>query len=303
MNPQLSAILAFVVVIILIGGGYSLLSGGGSKSSIPPGADAATYRQLIVPGAPQSSCSYGKDKNWVFYGDSIVPGADSKTFTFIDRYYAKDVNHVYYLNTCNSVPEIVPGDPSTFKNLGGNGLYTLDQTSVYWENTPIANADPSTFVELYVGNTPTVYGKDATTVYHAGTVIEGADVHTFHIISIDSTSSSGGADGYAADSTSVFYDGAVIPGANPDTFVSPDSTTTTTTTTSSTDTTTSTASSTNQTATNSTTTTQTTDATQTQNTGTTFTDLFTGFSLYTMPSGSTNAYFDPNATVKNPNGF
>jgi hypothetical protein len=291
MNPQLSAILAFLVAVVLIGGGISLLHKKPSTINLPPGADAASFQRLCATGQTGAACQFSKDKNWVYFGDTIVPGADASTFQLVDRFYAKDKNHVYYSSHGISMPEIVPGDPATFKNLGGDGLYTLDQGAVYWQNTAIPNADPSTFVEIFVGDIPTVYGKDATTVYHAGSVIQGADPNSFHIIELTTTPTDGsGADGYAADSKTVFYDGGVVPGANPTTFVPPDQVTTInpitpiTTSTSTTDTT--------QTNTYS-------SGYTTSSTGG-FVNLFSGFTLHSTPSGSTNAYFDPNGTLKTP---
>ena len=71
-----------------------------------PNVDADTFMVFEVIGRQ----SYAKDKDFVYRGSDIIPGADSATFEIIDWTYSKDVNHVYHQY------DIVEGaDPATFQ--------------------------------------------------------------------------------------------------------------------------------------------------------------------------------------------
>jgi len=89
--------------------------------------------------------SYQKDKNNVYYieggyGDSpIIETADHATFRPINSYYAKDKTRVYYGMT------IIDGaDPDTFVDFGTYG-YSKDKNHVYMNGQIIEGEDPATF--------------------------------------------------------------------------------------------------------------------------------------------------------------
>lgn len=71
-----------------------------------PGVDANTFMVFETIGYQ----SYAKDKDFVYRGSNIIPGADPATFEIIDQTYSKDANHVYHEYN------IVEGaDPATFQ--------------------------------------------------------------------------------------------------------------------------------------------------------------------------------------------
>jgi hypothetical protein len=118
----------------------------GDANIIPPfatltpvfGADAATF--VAIPGSPPE---YGMDKNYVYFRQHRLPGADLKSFRLIERRfdmsrYSRDKDHVFYRE------HLLPGaDPGTFKPLGAG--YSADATHVYYDETPLDGANAATF--------------------------------------------------------------------------------------------------------------------------------------------------------------
>jgi DKNYY family len=126
--------------------------------------------------------SYATNTDGVFYGGDKVQGADIASFTALSYYYAKDKKRVYYQSgelegAATSTFEIIPTsstgpnaardakfvhseftplplDPKSARVVGDNFL--ADDTAVYFTNTKVIGADPSTFTFLGFN-----YGVDA----------------------------------------------------------------------------------------------------------------------------------------------
>lgn len=111
--------------------------------------------------------TYGKDKNTVWYGDTVVQGADSSTFTAEDL-YGHDATHAYYIG------EIIPGaDPSTYEGL--SGAYSKDAVRVYFATSTIVGADASSFQMI----SDYEFAKDKNHVYSWGVIMPGVDPATY----------------------------------------------------------------------------------------------------------------------------
>ncbi len=156
-------------------------------------------------------------------------GIDPSTFQPLSAMYAKDDNHVYFIEQ-NSNPVIVTpiagADPKTFQVLGDNpfgsndtgllsgtysGAMAKDSQHVYYEGKIVQGADPSTFVWLNP-----LYGKDASNVYMVGPPHEDT---TMIPISTDVMNFWGDPDGYfAEDSNNIYYEGSPIAGVDKATF-------------------------------------------------------------------------------------
>ncbi|HVM73979.1 MAG TPA: DKNYY domain-containing protein [Candidatus Paceibacterota bacterium] len=158
-------------------------------------------------------------------------GIDPSTFEPLSAMYAKDAEHVYFVEQ-NVVPTpivrpIAGADPKTFQVLGDNpfggnnigllsgtysGVMAKDSSHVYYEGKIVAGADPSTFVWLNP-----IYGKDASHIYMVGPVHEDT---TMLPISSDVVNFWGDPDGYfAEDSNSIYFEGSPIVGVDKSTFV------------------------------------------------------------------------------------
>ena len=130
--------------------------------------------------------AFGKSDSAAYYKRYTIPDADIKTFTGLDKHYAKDKAVVYY---CDEERE------------GQN--YYLTKHSVI---TSIKDARPATFSimgEGYEG-----YAKDEKRAYFKGKGFEVKDVATLAVI-----------DGrFVKDKYGVYFDQAAVKGAEPNSF-------------------------------------------------------------------------------------
>jgi len=159
---------------------------------------------------------------------TLLAGADLNSFVeltgFLGRYptqsaemkpkyiYARDATHVYY----NGI-SIQGASVNDFQPIENGGLvhsYGEDRGHVYYQEKPLLEADPTTFVILwgqpYEGCNAGEYSKDENHVYFREAIIDGADPKTFHVLI--------GEKAYGADASHVYTDGQVLPGADPKTF-------------------------------------------------------------------------------------
>lgn len=199
-----------------------------NKNVLPVNRDISTFH-LLPKNQPWQS-EYSLDRDGVYYGIAIIPGADPLTFrllmpeTFATLYqqyshertydYAVDKNRVYFQG------QVVEGvDPLTFVTLE-NGfwryVYGKDKSAVYYEGKLIPNANPQTFEilwqQVYEGcGKGHYYTKDKNSVYFKNSLVVGADPTTF-VTLINS---------YGKDKNGVYNDGVLQPGLNPNTFIEP----------------------------------------------------------------------------------
>lgn len=116
----------------------------------------------------------------------IIEGADPETFEVLyskHSIYAKDKNNVYYKGSSdsNTLTVLKGANSASFQFLNSN--YSKDKNNVYHEGEIIENADPDTFVAL----ADSVYAKDNNNVYgffgSKGGVLESADPASFECVS------------------------------------------------------------------------------------------------------------------------
>ena len=181
---------------------YDLEDGEGFK--IFEDADPATYVQL--------NFNFAKDKNHIFRDNEKLTEVDYTSFEILNEEFCKDNKSVYYylyneplrrietnlsevtvlnqycirddkyvyLHTSRrngeSVDEVVS---IPFKNaeritfFENNKIIKIDDT-IYYETTPLKEADADTFEEIEYG-----YAKDINHVFFLGEIIKGADPKTF----------------------------------------------------------------------------------------------------------------------------
>ena len=128
-----------------------------------------------------------------------IVGADPATFKIIQgSRYAKDANHVYYLQYGyvgdSKVTTIEGADPASFKLLGACVMvekdvayYAEDVHRVYVESQALVGADPASFVILgtsvanggEIESTFTFAKDDRQVYYNCGQILKGADYATF----------------------------------------------------------------------------------------------------------------------------
>ncbi|WP_108808493.1 DKNYY domain-containing protein [Aquimarina spinulae] len=181
---------------------YDLEDGGGFK--ILEDADPATYEQL--------NFSFAKDKNYIFRDNEKLTEVDYSSFEILNEEFCRDNKGVYYylyheplrkietnlsevtvlnqycirddkyiyLHTSRrngeSVDEVVS---IPFKNaeritfFDSNKIIKIDDM-IYYETTPLKEADADTFEEVEYG-----YTKDINHVFFLGEIVKGADPKTF----------------------------------------------------------------------------------------------------------------------------
>lgn len=188
--------------------------------------DKESFR--ILPRKPHKKNHWAKDKQYVYYmlhsRDSVIvrsPIADYDSFEEIDHYYARDKEQVYY---CDTIVE--NANPATFRYVGRlycqddahvffkgkkvcdytasfmelNNSCAKDSLHVYYREKTIEGADPVTF-RLEKAS----YACDTSQVYFEGSIVEGANPSTFRYLGSL----------YAQDSTQVYYEGKFLCDATP----------------------------------------------------------------------------------------
>ena len=87
--------------------------------------------------------------------------ADPETFTILNKFYGKDIDHVYGIlkDEANEPHTILEADPASFQVL--TGRYAKDNNNVFWNSRIVAGADPISITSF--GEYP--YAKDKNKVY------------------------------------------------------------------------------------------------------------------------------------------
>jgi hypothetical protein len=107
-------------------------------------ADVATFRILSGPDPYLGSIpcvhdsGYAADRFHVYWQGAVIPGADPKTFSYLQFGYSRDANHAYY-----RVAILSDADVRTFKPIAPP--YFKDAAHVYLGGATIKDADPATF--------------------------------------------------------------------------------------------------------------------------------------------------------------
>lgn len=168
--------------------------------------EAALGRPLVLahdvdaPSFAALSEEYAKDKNTVYYTWISpgrfwvveIPGADPATFEVMDFNLAKDAHRVWRAD----VP-IRSADAAT-AIVVHPGWVWKDKNSVYYQFTPLVDADPESFRHL-----DQAFYRDANHVYWSTDRLAGADPNTFRTFGNDVP--------YAADERHVWFGAKRIP--------------------------------------------------------------------------------------------
>ncbi|MEN7549444.1 DKNYY domain-containing protein [Rapidithrix thailandica] len=94
-------------------------------SSVLKKADAATFALFDSP--KNSAGCIGRDKNFLFHGESVFLDVDRDTFELIDGWYNKDRHHVYHFTK-----KLLGIDPVSFYIF--NETYIADKNHIYTRN-------------------------------------------------------------------------------------------------------------------------------------------------------------------------
>lgn len=182
--------------------------------------------------------SYTEDKNDIYWCDEPIHVSDKASFKPVTKdgeldHWAKDKEYVYYLGYHPRNTPIVRthiADYDTFETV--NADYARDKVQVYFHDTILVGADPTSFRELnyyYARDDKHVfyediivcnfsrsfrvidkkYITDGTYVYYEADKLEIADLATFNVMCYQ---------GWAKDKNRVYYEKSVIQGADPMTF-------------------------------------------------------------------------------------
>ena|GEM_PF-4353718 len=141
---------------------------------------------------------YARDKKSVFFKGELIPKADPGSFQFVNEFFAKDNNHVFYQE------KKISDKPNLFKILDDHGpSYAFDGDKYFYETREMGK-NGFRFVD---GSD--VYTEDARFVYHDGVVVKGADPKSFVLYKSSAL---------AKDKSHVFSDDKVIPGVDAASF-------------------------------------------------------------------------------------
>jgi len=189
--------------------------------------DAQSVKAKKTISLQQSNESYTWKDGEVYFnmesglmmGRGIVEGIDKNTFQVINKYHAKDKNNVYYGNSI-----IEEADPDTFNVIIDNYYnYTKDKNHIYLDGKTIIDTDPNTF-ELINDRG---ISKDKNSVYFYADKIEEANPDQTQLIETNVSSSGGSHFGFLLTQNEVYsINGQPLPrpmlqsldGADPSSF-------------------------------------------------------------------------------------
>ena len=139
-------------------------------------ADAASFQELTE--------NYGKDKNYIYYGEQKIENSDSNSAKAITDIILKDKHNVYYIG--QKLEGI--SDAETFEAIsdvkGLNGFYAKDKHNVYFISDSDFSKKVKKLEKLNVNKTKVLneyYVKDDKEVYCLGERINGADARNFKV--------------------------------------------------------------------------------------------------------------------------
>ncbi|WP_299314375.1 DKNYY domain-containing protein [uncultured Aquimarina sp.] len=150
-----------------------------------------------------------KDKNYVYYNEKILIGADPKTFEpildtvseekYTSYYYTKDANHVFYFFDI-----IEEANPNTFQYLWGD--FSKDDKTLFYNKNKILNIDE---IPLAIKNdTAGNYLKIGNAIYYKNHLLKVTNADRFEVIK--------GA--FATDSHAIHFHNKVIKDVDAATF-------------------------------------------------------------------------------------
>ena len=129
-------------------------------------------------------CDEGIRKNkYKFSRQEFNDGKMREVKILIPYGYAKDKNNVYYENFSGKPKIVKKANPKTFKSLN-NGLFGLDDTLVFYEQSTLKKANPNHW-KLIDEEKSLEYSKDEKSIYSYNKEIKNADLETFKLYPIE----------------------------------------------------------------------------------------------------------------------
>ncbi len=170
------------------------------------GAKPASFEVLRRPIDDRGQCAgrqiaYGRDHKHVFHRWQVIPGADPRTYTFIEGSYARDKTAIYAqarrlttrLDTFRILPAGYASDGR--RHFFGDIVIEGRHFELLGDKTQVSRG----------------YARTEQRVYHKGKALPGADPHSFELYKPEA--------GITRDRRVVYYDDQVIVGADPGTFM------------------------------------------------------------------------------------
>jgi hypothetical protein len=126
---------------------------------------------------------FGKDKNHVYYTDSIITGADPSSFQHLGNLYSKDRQHGFFayntISNDGSHFEIVPNcQDKPYSDDAASIIFARDRFKVYNGEFVLEGADPGTFVFVPMFNGYDL-AHDKNYVYWKNAPLPGVDGASF----------------------------------------------------------------------------------------------------------------------------
>lgn len=144
-----------------------------------PEADPKTFTMVVDKNSSTPGIAhFAKDAKHVYFGYSMLPLANPKTFTLLDSPFARDARRVYYGST------LLRGvNARTFKKL--NVFYATDGRNVVYMNKILRGANARAFRVLTdeKGKARVDWGYDGKNVYYEDVVMKGLNPKTLTVFS------------------------------------------------------------------------------------------------------------------------
>lgn len=172
------------------------------SEQIVQGAEAATFEVLRRTADDRGPCAgrqveYGRDHRGVYFRAQRIPGADPRSYAFLEGNYARDRKAIY------AFTKRLTSRVDAFRTLAGG--YATDGRRHFFDDLAMKGRG----FEL-LGDGSRGYARTAKFVYLKGRVLPGADPGSFEMFKPDV--------GITRDRRLVFQDRQVIEGADAATF-------------------------------------------------------------------------------------
>jgi sulfur relay (sulfurtransferase) DsrC/TusE family protein len=156
-NKVLGSILPTVILFALVSGIIYIVSEM-SQNKIQ---SIEREKERAKQGYVQGSNDYKVINNKVYHRDTLIVGADAKTFEIVSWNWQRDKNYYYFFGK-----KIQYIDRKSFKDL--NYHYGKDKFNVYYDEKIIKGADAKTFTHI----DGTQDGKDTNSCYRWGEKVD-----------------------------------------------------------------------------------------------------------------------------------
>jgi hypothetical protein len=154
--------------------GWSEANGGYER--LVPNADSKTFENMEFEDV---NCTFGKDKYHVYMDGEIVKKCDPKTFEYIDNYFFRDKNAIYFFCFYNSTDDwrINSINPKKFKII--KDYWATDGEYLLNGYRTLKLDDLNSFVPLNEN-----WGKTKTHIIYQTEIVKNVDYNSFEVIDL-----------------------------------------------------------------------------------------------------------------------